>query len=180
MRKIYLNDLKQKELNVHPANIGYYKIFSHLILPYVLKDDIEFWTRIQCTQLIHAEKENQNTYLFFDKFFVLDYCLTTAIKYSNPDKTQLYFNFIKKLTESQIKSYAFNEIIFFISRYKAILNLFECHQELKKQLPKEECLELFNNSNLTIGVFIKLIKSSEASYNNSRKKTPSKESCNDQ
>lgn len=176
MKKVYLNDIKQKELSIHQANIGYYKIFNRLILPYMLKSDIEFWARTQCSQVFQVEKESSEVYLFYDKFFILDHCLTTDIKYSSIYESELNFSFSKNLTESQIKSYAFNEIIFFITRYKGVLNLVECYQQLKKMLSEDDCMRLFNGAKLTTKIFINLIGVSKTTYYNSRRKTPLEES----
>lgn len=176
MKKIYLNDIKQKELSIHQANIGYYKLFNRFILPNMLKSDIEFWTRIQCTQMCHVEKQSSKVYLFYDKFFILNYCFATDTKDSSIYESELNFSFIKNLTESQIKSYAFDEIVFFMTRYKSVLNLVECYQQLKKQLSKDDCIRSFNHSKLTTKIFINLIGSSETSYHNSRGKTPLEES----
>ena len=176
MKKTYLNDIKQKELSVHKANIGYYKIFNHLILPYMLKSDIEFWTRIQCSQVFQVEKQGSRGYLFYDNFFILNYCLTTDIHDISIYESELNFSVSKKLTDSQIKSYAFNEIIFFITRYKGVLNLVNCYQQLKRQLSEDDCIRLFNSVKLTTKVFVNLIGLSEAGYYNSHRKTPLEES----
>ncbi len=176
MKKIYLNDIKQKELSIHQANIGYYKLFNRFILPYVLKSDIEFWTRIQCSQMIQVEKQSSKIYLFYDKLFILDHCLTTDMVDSNIYESELNLSFSKNLTEFQIKSYAFDEIVFFITRYKGVLNLVKCYQQLKKQLSKDDCIRFFNHSKLTTKIFINLIGLSETSYHNSRGKTPLEES----
>ncbi len=176
MKNIYLSDLKQKELSIHQDNIGYYKIFNSHILPYIHKDDIQFWTRIQCAQICQVEKLSSKGYLFYNQFFILNHCLTTDTKYSSIYEAELNFGFSKNLAEPQIKSYAFDELIFFITRYRSILNQVECHQQLKKQLSKDDCIRLFNHSKLTTKIFIKLIGSSETSYHNSREKTPLEES----
>lgn len=176
MIKTYLNDIKQKKLSVHKANIGYYKIFNHLILPYMLKSDIEFWTRIQCSQVFQVEKQGSRGYLFYDNFFILNYCLITDIQDISIYESELNFSVSKKLTDSQIKSYAFNEIIFFITRYKGVLNLVNCYQQLKRQLSEDDCIRVFNSVKLTTKVFVNLIGLSEASYYNSHKKTPLEES----
>ena len=179
MKKIYLNDLKQKEISIHRASIGFYKIFNRLILPYMLKSDIDFWARTQFSQMFQVEKESSKVYLFYDKFFILDHCLTTDIKYNSIYESELNFSFSKNLTESQIKYYAFNEIIFFITRYKGVLNLVECYQQLKNQLCEDDCIRLFNDAKLTTKIFINLIGVSNATYYNSRRKTPLEESCDE-
>lgn len=160
-------------------DIGYYKIFNRLILPYMLKSDVEFWTRIQCTQMCQVEKQSSKVYLFHNNFFILNHCLTTDRSYSSIYEAELNFSFNKNLTESQIKSYAFDEIIFFISRYKGVLNLTECYQQLKKQLSKNDCIRFFNHPKLTTIIFINLVGSSETSYHKSRSKTPLEESCDE-
>ncbi|MGP5495495.1 hypothetical protein ACTXMK_09795 [Psychrobacter celer] len=176
MKKTYLNDIKQKELSIHQANIGYYKLFNRFILPYIPKSDIEFWTRIQCTQMCQVEKQSSKVYLFYDKFFILNHCFTTDTKDSSIYEAELNLSFSKGLTESQIKSYAFNETIFFIARYKSLLNLTECYQQLKKQMSRDDCIRSFNHSKLTTIIFINLVGSSETSYHGSRGKTPLEES----
>lgn len=179
MKKIYLNDLRQKELSIHRASIGFYKIFNRFILPHIPKSDIEFWARIQCSQIFQVEKESSNVYLFYDKFFILDHCLTTDTKCSSIYELELNFSFIKNLTESRIKSYAFSEIIFFITRYKGVLSLVECYQQLKNQLSEDDCIRLFNVEKLTTKIFINLIGVSNATYYNSCRKTPLEESCDE-
>ena len=174
---IYLNDIKQKELIVHQANTGYYKIFDRLIFPYIRQSDIEFWTRIQCLQMCQVEKQSSKVYLFYDKFFILNHCLTTDTKDSNIYEFELNLNLSKGLTEAQIRFYAFNEIIFFITRYKSLLNLVKCYEQLKKQLSEDDCIKLFNHSKLTTKIFINLVGSSETSYHSSRGKTPLEEPC---
>lgn len=179
MKNIYLSDIKQKELGIHQANIGYYKILNRFILPYMLKSDIEFWTRIQCTQMCQVEKQSRKAYLFYNKFFILNHCFTTDTKDSRIYEVKLNFSFSKNLTEAQIRSYAFNEIIFFIIRYKSVLNLTECYQQLSKQLSKDDCIRFFNHPKLTTIIFINLVGSSETSYHSSRGKTPLEESCDE-
>ena len=95
MKSIYLNDIKQKELIVHQANTGYYKIFDRLIFPYIRQSDIEFWTRIQCLQMCQVEKQSSKVYLFYDKFFILNHCLTTDTK----DLVKCYEQLKKQLSE---------------------------------------------------------------------------------
>ena len=141
-----------------------------------IKSDIEFWTRIQCSQVFQVEKQGSRGYLFYDNFFILNYCLTTDIHDISIYESELNFSVSKKLTDSQIKSYAFNEIIFFITRYKGVLNLVDCYQQLKRQLSEDDCIRLFNSVKLTTKVFVNLIGLSEAGYYNSHRKTPLEES----
>ena len=72
--------------------------------------------------VLESEKQGSRGYLFYDNFFILNYCLTTDIQDISIYESELNFSVSKKLTDSQIKSYAFSEIIFFITRYKVVLN----------------------------------------------------------